>query len=306
MKEKKQPKPSFWNLFPRNEVLNSRAGRSPPPYGLGGLLVSITRTTPTGSAHYLHDLPGRTTSTPSGLPVRHSKDGSFLRMQQTSATRIEIEFPNGLVSVFNKADRTAGTNYCGNGVTGCWRYAETADPYGNKMTVSYAIAGTQETWTVGDSTGRSHQLIFSRSNAVRGGGDCPQGALCTPTNDEWGDLARGLTQVRLAAFANIEAVYNFTTELKTLSRGCTIESEFLPLDDSTITIPILTAIRPPHGQPFTFTTDTTLTTGCNPRAGTIERMTLPTLGAITPSFGCQPPCAGHLALSHLALRRPLP
>ena len=190
--------------------------------------------TPSGSAHYLYPLDGRENGTDS-LPVRYSKDGSMLRMQQTSTTQIEIEFPNGVVSVFNRTVQAAGTNYCGGGVTGCWRFKETKDPYGNKMSATYAISGSEETWTVSDSTGRSHELIFDRSNAGRGGNDCPTGALCTPSGDEWGDLPRVLTKVKLAAFNETEAVYNFTTELATLSRGCTLENEFVPLDDSTIT-----------------------------------------------------------------------
>ncbi|MDY7096335.1 MAG: hypothetical protein SX243_25450, partial [Acidobacteriota bacterium] len=130
---------------------------------------------PDGAQHNLHNLPDRISSSGHG-PVRYSKDGSQLRMIQTGADEIELHFPDGLISVFERTDSSLGTLFC-NG-TGdsmsprCWRLAERRDPYGNRMSLAYHLnASGQEVWTVSDSTGRSHKLFFDLSAAARAGGD---------------------------------------------------------------------------------------------------------------------------------------
>ncbi|MDY7096377.1 MAG: hypothetical protein SX243_25660, partial [Acidobacteriota bacterium] len=126
---------------------------------------------PDGAQHTLHNLPDRISSSTHG-PVRYSKDGSQLRMVQTGADQIELHFPDGLISVFERTDSSLGTLFC-NG-TGdsmsprCWRLAERRDPYGNRMNLAYHLnASGQEVWTVSDSTGRSHKLFFDLSAAAR-------------------------------------------------------------------------------------------------------------------------------------------
>ena len=181
---------------------------------------------PDGATHYLYPLPGRT-NTLNSRPVRYSKDGSFLRMVQTTSNRIEISAPDGVVSVFAKTAQFEGTNYCGAGVTGCWRLLQIKDPYGNAINFSYSKTTVEETWTVTDSTQRTHRLRFDLTNAGTAGNDCNSSTqdFCSPNGDEWGDLRRVLTSVELATFGSQSSTYSFVTTPHRMSRGCTLETD---------------------------------------------------------------------------------
>ncbi len=241
---------------------------------------------PDGARHYLHDLPGRDGGTLSN-PVRYSKSGS-LRLQKTDASTVLVEFPNGTVSEFSKTGTTAaGTEFCGNGVSGCWRLKETRDLYGNRVSFEYEISGNTETWTISDSTGRNHELEFSVSDADTGGGDGV--GTSTAEGDEPGDLRRVLKAARLAAFGGTTATYTFDTSVRRINRGCPNPwGEFPSL--STLSVPILNEVHLPESvdvPPWVITTDTELfaDTACRHGSGRVESVRLPTLGTVEWQYG---------------------
>ncbi|MEM9598252.1 MAG: hypothetical protein AAGD06_28570, partial [Acidobacteriota bacterium] len=233
---------------------------------------------PDGATHTLHGLDGRTNSHAGGLPVRYSKDGSRLRMVQQSADRVEVQHPDGRISEFRRTADGPGTLVCGRGPdTQCWRFHEMRDPHGNFVRVQYASTAHEETWTISDSTGRSHRVIFDTDDASTGGGDGVQPLVATG-DDELGDLRRVLREVRLAAFDDREAVYGFRYALRNVSRGRPHdENGDLPPWESTMRVPVLEGIDFPVGEGFTFETEVT-----SPLlAGKILSVTGPTQGKIS-------------------------
>ncbi|MEM7581858.1 MAG: RHS repeat-associated core domain-containing protein [Acidobacteriota bacterium] len=205
---------------------------------------------PSGAVTYLHSLPDRDNGTTS-LPVRYSKDGSFLRMRQVSANEVQVHMPNGLISVFHKTGEKAGTEFCGDGITGCWRFHETRDPYGNHVQVTYSLTGSTEKWQVEDSTDRQHTITLSHADSDTGGGDGPL-EYSTPEGDEWGDLRKVVTKVELAAFGSQKATYNFSYTLRTLQRGAPHDGHRLPAAVNTIHVAVLDKITVPLSQPWRF------------------------------------------------------
>ncbi|MDY7095646.1 MAG: hypothetical protein SX243_21945, partial [Acidobacteriota bacterium] len=239
---------------------------------------------PDGSQHSLHLLPGRRApGDPQPSILRHSKDGSQLRLVLSSSTQVELQHPDGVVSVFERTDSFLGTLFCGvpgeggNVVTGCWRLKERKDPYGNRISLAYQLnASGQEVWTVSDSTGRSHKLFFDLDAISRAGGDGP-GPFTTPDGDEWGDLRRILSHVQLASFGGSTATYNFHYRTETTMRGCPHDDDF-PTASNTLTTRVLDGIDGPEGQSWKFDTFTNPSGGCSNLAGKIEAVQAPTKG----------------------------
>lgn len=241
---------------------------------------------PDGSSTYLHSLPGRDNGT-DALPIRYSKDGSFVRMRQISASEIQVHFPDGRVSVFEASAAVAGTDFCGNGVSGCWRLKEIRDPHGNKITLSYALVGTLETWTVADSTGRSHLLTFDLSNAATAGGNGTYPFWTSSTEkDEWGDLRRVLTKVEVAAFGGATARYDFVYSNRSLVRACPHDGEHLVASGAhVITTPVLERIDVPHSQPWRITTMGSATGGlCDDYSARVSEVTAPSRGKVAYTY----------------------
>lgn len=159
---------------------------------------------PDGSSHTFHFLGNR----PDYPTVMYTKDGSQLRLKIVSNTRIEVSAPDGTKTIFVKSGNTkAGTLFCGNGVSGCWRMVRQEDAIGNFMRVDYTLGGGYETWEIRDSVGRFHELTFSHHGGDRAGGD-GTGYFKRANGDEWGDLRRILQTVDLEAFGpTARAVY---------------------------------------------------------------------------------------------------
>ena len=74
------------------------------------------------------------------------------------------------------------------------------DYYGNYVRVTYSQSGSTETWSISDSTGRNHKILFALDDQTRAGGDAFGGAASMPNGDELGDLRRIVTRVDVAAF----------------------------------------------------------------------------------------------------------
>ncbi len=250
---------------------------------------------PTGATHFLYPLPGR----PGGL---YSKDGSYLRMVQRMDAEIEIQFPGGLVSVFEKTspasgDESLGTVFCGNGVSGCWRFRETRDLDGNSFAITYSTnAQGNEIWRLEDSTGRFHQMIFDRRSDFVADGDCPAdaGPFCTASGSEWGDLRRILIQVNAAAFGDTRARYVLRYWRKRIQRGCPHDIHLLPRGTGSIRLPMLDKVLFPdlagtENDVLPYLIENEAPAGgsgseCSLASGTVSQLTLPTGGKIAYDF----------------------
>ena len=228
---------------------------------------------PDGAKHFLYALPGRGSG-------RYSKDGSFLRMRQINATTARVEFPDGKYSEFKTTGSHLGTDFCGNGVSGCWRFERTRDPFGNEMKVTYHQSGNTESWAVSDSTGRTHAIRFDISDSATAGGD-GSSTYSTQEGDEWGDLRRVVTKVQLAAFSGT-AEYDFSYSTHTIGRSCPPTNTTLHLAaDREIVTRVLNRITVPESQPWKFTTNTSSSTACGGDIrGKVTEVTLPTRGKI--------------------------
>ncbi|MCP3964452.1 MAG: hypothetical protein GY719_42025 [bacterium] len=209
---------------------------------------------PTGEVTYLHSMGGRNNGTSSN-PVRYSKDGKHVRMRRINSSEIQVHMPDGLISVFKSTNQLAGTEFCRGGTLKCWRFHEMRDAYGNYMRVSYSLSGITETWTVSDSSGRQHKVVFSHSHADTAGGDAPPD-FGTQDGDEIGDLRKVVKRVELAAFGSQKATYNFYYATKSLPRGAPHEANELPAAANTLRTRVLSQISVPHSQPWKFTTYT--------------------------------------------------
>ena len=234
---------------------------------------------PDGAKHFLYALPGRKTSN-AGYPWRYSKDGSFLRMRQLNATTARVEFQDGRYSEFRTTGSHLGTDFCGNGISGCWRFDQTRDPFGNEMKVTYHQSGNTESWAISDSTGRTHAIRFDISDSATAGGDGTS-TYSTQEGDEWGDLRRVVTQVQLAAFSGT-AEYQFSYGTHTIGRSCPPTNSTLHLAaDREIVTRVLTQITVPESQPWKFVTNTSAATTCGGDIrGKVTEVTLPTRGKI--------------------------
>ena len=235
---------------------------------------------PDGSHHPFY----RLTERPAG--AEYTKDGSHLRLREVNGNRTEVHHPNGVISVFEKTADFEGTLFCGGGVSGCWRFLEQRDPYGNKFSLSYSSTGSVETWTVTDSVStsseRRHELKFSLANSDRRGGDGrPSSSYTRANGDEWGDLRRVLQTVKLDSFGGADAVWRFHRRNATVPRGCTLEGAGAPGEPTSLKTALLWKIDPPLLLPYVFETFSgNGGQGCSTLSGKITEMTLPSRGKV--------------------------
>lgn len=243
---------------------------------------------PDGASHYLHRLDGWPGDTQG---ARYSKDGTHLRMVQVSSSLIEIQQPNGVVSRFLKTNESAGTEVCGPGrATGCWRFHDMLDGYGNFVRAAYQIIGAEEIWTISDSTGRSHRIVFALDAATVGRFDATPNQVRNGEGSQMGDLSRVVKRVEVAAFGGQIATYSFHTAVRRMSRGCPNNTDtngnvvFHP-DNFTIDVPVLDRIDFPEGQGFVFVTDAAVSAGCADGNGLIRSVVAPTQGKTVYTYG---------------------
>ena len=236
---------------------------------------------PDGATHLLYTLENR----PAG--AWYAKDSSRLRLRQVNSSRMEVDFPNGVKSVFLKTGNSPeGTNFCGGGISGCWRLSETVDPLGNRVAFSYSRGGSTETWTITDSTGRRHALKFAVNTAATQGGDGNSTVNWKTPNpwyggvlDQWGDLRRVLTEVRLAAFNGTEAIHTLGYDKPSIARGCPQHGD---LGEGIFTTAILNRITSPGLQPYQIFTEKPAGTinGCDSMSGKVTELRTPNRGRL--------------------------
>lgn len=237
---------------------------------------------PDGSSHTLHRLPGRTAVSVEGLPVRYSKDGSHLRMRQIDSDTVVVEHPNGLLSQFEQSNSSLGTLGCGGGVTGCWRFEEMRDHYGNKVWVNYIAETGGEKWRIEDSTGRVNRIFFKTDSASRRGDDTTvDNKLRLGNGDELGDLLRVVDKVEIAAVNNTIATYRFAYATETVQRSRPHDPRLLlGTASAEMTVPMLKSITVPHSLPYRFTHYSDFL-----KSGRIKQVTLPTRGKYLYDYG---------------------
>ena len=228
---------------------------------------------PDGGSHTLHSLAGRINSS-GGLPIRYSKDGSQLRMRQVDADTVIIEHPGGFISEFEKTGSALGTLSCGGGVTGCWRFKEQRDYYGNRVWVTYSQNGIVETWTIRDSTHREHRIHFRTDDGFTAGGDAVTQQLRLPNGDQLGDLKRVVDRVEVAASAGRVATYDFQYSIREIMRSRPHDPDLkLGPADASIRVPLLDRIAVPDSQDYAFNYLTGVL-----GSGKIETVQFPTQG----------------------------
>ncbi len=234
---------------------------------------------PDGATHLFFEMEDR----PAG--AWYTQDSSRLRLRRVSSTQMEVDFPNGVRSIFfETGDSGEGTNFCGGGITGCWRLERMVDPLGYEVTFDYPPASaTRETWTIADSTGRSHTLKFAINTLATRGGDGDGGNWSSPNpwfagrSDQWGDVRRVLTEVNLAAFGGTTATYTFGYDKPSLARGCPQEGILL---QGVLTTAVLNRISSPGLQDYTIFTEKPMGTneGCDSMSGKVTKVRTPSRG----------------------------
>ncbi|MCU0292118.1 MAG: hypothetical protein MUF10_09035, partial [Thermoanaerobaculaceae bacterium] len=210
---------------------------------------------------------------PGDSSFRYTRDGSYLRLHTTS-NAATVEFPDGTVHTFWPSSASPCTP------TTCdWRIRQMADRFSNAVTVTWNDTVSPATWTVSDSTGRSHTITMATS----------------PTG-----IAR-VASVSLAAFGGTSATYSFSYP----ARDASIETSMLtspacygwPLS---ATVTFLVGIGLPDGSAYSMldasgaaayhlaSVDNTDTSGA------LKQMQLPTGGVIQWAYapwhlprGCQ-------------------
>ncbi len=181
---------------------------------------------------------------PTGVKdVLYTRDGTYLRLKTFTSLIRELEFPDGSVRKFDLSGRLT----------------EIRDPFGNKMSVSYATANQ---WVITDSQNRTHRVYFRTDLPSPSGGGL-------------------VDRIELAAFGGATATYTFTYETPTIGRPC-------PHDDDGVgtgaQVALLTAVTLPDGSAWKTPAADYVTAlppagaFCTDHAGNLKALTLPTLG----------------------------
>ncbi len=203
-----------------------------------------------GSQHYfyqqLHE--GENDGSTSTL---YTRDGSYLRLTEVDADNVLIEYPDGTKHHF----------WRGPFVNHPWWPTKIEDRFGNSLDFSINFNGADWVWTLTDSTGRSHTLVFAGDN-------------------NFATFLR-LKQINLAAFDGTTATYDLTHT----DRSVYICNESLAGGSVWHTLPLLDDLTLPDGSTYEMTTTfggtlTNLICG-----GGLTDLTLPTLGTISWEYG---------------------
>jgi len=185
----------------------------------------------------------------SSAGVWYSRDGSYLRLRKVDASDLiyEVDFPDGSIRRFTRPSTSTP-----------FKLAHIRDPFGNTVSVTH----TANRWTISDGHRTHHVNFATRSN----------GTVAVSTVD-------------LAAFAGTRAVYTFGYNDTTISRSCLDDDpESQGGTPSTAAVSLLSSLTLPDGSAYIFNAyNTTCFEGgveVKNLPGTLEKMTLPTLGQV--------------------------
>lgn len=176
--------------------------------------------------------------------VRYSRNSSYLRMREVSSSVIEIDFPDGTIHRFGAAP------------DGSWRVTQLRSAFGSTVTVGYAA--DEMSWWMTDPHGRTQTVWL------------------TIWGNPQANYAKLVDRVVLTAFDQTTAQYTFTYADKTFTRGC---ANTWPYGSLQVTVPTLTGITLPDGSYYSASYIADPVAG-DCRQGGIDRLQLPTLGAI--------------------------
>jgi RHS repeat-associated protein len=228
---------------------------------------------PDGAEHTFHDTLHAGAGEAAVMSVRYTRDGSYLRMRDLSASQHEVEFPDGTIHKFDKFDES-------------YRLIEIRDQFANPNVVTVEYSPT--TWTIADRFGRQQRVVFA-SHPIDGG------------------FANQVERVELVGFGGALEVYELIYTSTPISRPTfrPISNLFCYDDDPVTsedpTVPLLTQIRLPDGSTFEpqYFTDNLPNPIC--RSGALKSLRLPTLGSLEwdyvtyalPTEGCVSNSATH-------------
>jgi RHS repeat-associated protein len=241
----------LWDLetFPQEKYVPNKRSNA----GLGwrlslGRLLAPTDTTlngnstgyvyegPTGDEH-----PFSNPFPPGNAETDPVQIADQLRLVRISGTIREVQFPSGEVHRFELEHSL-------------WRLKQVKDRYTGHVDITYTYASTssprETSWTVTDSTGRTHYVYMGNYSSMAGG---------------WN---RGATvsSLSLQAFGGVFATYSFTYSVPVGNTTC---------------LPLLTAISLPDGTLYAFEYSGT---GCT-QVGPMTKITYPTGGSVAYTWG---------------------
>lgn len=236
-------------------------------------------TTPDGAEHQffttLHE--GETATT----GVSYTRDGTYLRRKEPTATTRIIEFPNGLRHLYEL--QTSNNTWLLRYIYDSFSTTDaTGIPTTNFVSIAPALPVTDAlgtyvpNWTITDTVGRTHYVYFKRLAPV-----------ITPVVD----------RIDLQTFNNVRAVYDFGYNAyggtdpapitdgapRTISRPCHNSDD----NTATLSVNLLRRLRLTKGNPasstepftaFTMEFDEGIVGSCSATSGLMTSMTVPTLG----------------------------
>jgi len=234
----------------------------------------------------LHDLDANEHPYPnqSAPTVYYSRDGTYLRYRKDNPEGLELDFPDGTVTIFDWYTGLPTRRYDPHGNWLKVFYDDVNNPYCDPSTPHCA-----STWHLQDSQGRNHYVYFRpvasyyEFTSPAQPGQTPQSALVSH---------EAVAEVRLQTFGSTTSSYYFHYEGENFGAWPSIARQSIPgagLDSAvgcTTPATLLTSVVLPDATQSTYSMNY-ITTGPNGCLGTgwrdsgnIQKLTLPTGGRI--------------------------
>ena len=207
-------------------------------------------TTPDGGqVRFYNSLHDGETEQPGWL---YSRDGSYLRLHQVSATKLTIDFPDG-----RSAEFTKDTSVVDDPV---YYLTRLRDSFGNGFDVVFQT----NAWKITDTLGRIHYVDFVA-----------------------GTNRRQVQALRLKAFNGQEARWDFTYSTQTICRS---GLDTFAANSLNLSVPLLTGITGPDSlEVWSMPAYATGNSACGDDSqvvtGVLERLVVPTQGALSWAWG---------------------
>jgi hypothetical protein len=188
-------------------------GRLIDPYAAHNELRKWVYISPDGALHTFYATLHFDVAEPDDN-VFYTRDGTYYRLRQPSASSCLVESADGTVRTFELAG-------------GEWRLTRIADRFTNYLAISYA---TPNVWTLTDNHGRTQTIYFKAD---------PSGAYPLIVD-----------RVVVSSFAGGTATYSFAYTTATVSRS---ENDNDAATSATLNVSLLTSVTAPDGSKHSFT-----------------------------------------------------
>jgi YD repeat-containing protein len=231
-----------------------------PCAGLNGW----TYVAPDGGTHCFGALQHPTDLSQNTTPgVYYSADGSYIRFDSRDPNNLKVEFPDGTYHVFDNSGRIKSMN----------------DRFGNFVTITYTFdePGHLPHWTITDSAGRAHEVLFKRT--------------ATYAEELGVDVDHvAVSQVNLKAAGGVTAPYVFhyvgengPAWPQIARHPINLSGEIDPNMPENTFATLLSSIDMPEGLNWNFQHYTCLTVAgdCPDASGSLQSVTLPTGGELS-------------------------